>query len=700
MAGQKDVGTETRRDEGLAFDFRRIVGMDPAASWLLGPGLEDFLAGVDHPERAVVPLLIEFRSAEAAEAFRRLKPLGDGEGNGFLLFGRDREGEGVRAGAMVAAAATPERLRALLDDGPPAREFAAAPKRILLGSPVELPEKFLAHYPDFPRSWSDAPGFAVESEVVARDDWPKGTVVIGIIDDGIAFAHARLRSGPDTTRVEAFWEMNLGEEFVRAGIDDLLEGSKVAGQVDEGVVYRRAGLIDHRSGRHKAVAWRAAHGAHVADLAAGADPAEAPRDRPVIAVQLPTPVVARTTGERLDQAVFLGIQYILDRAARLTPEGKPKLPVVINLSLGYIAGPHDGSGPLEAFMDWVSETRPEVRFTLPAGNAQLSRCHAVIDLGKGGPVDFDWVVQPGDRTHSLLQVRLPELWQDGVDRIGMRVETPEGKVLEVSEEVGSHAILTDAAGRVAGLLYHTLDWTAAGYRSVLHLWVKPSERPQPHPGALAPAGVWKLRFTAGADLGGVAHAWVQRDDSLYGYPQRGRQPYFDDPPYRVVDDNGRLVSDDGDPAQAATPSDVKRSALFNAVATGAGVLTAGGYLGRERSVAAYSAGGPNPPAEPDGLTKPDALLPSEGSKALPGILAAGSRSGGRVPMSGTSMAAPQLARFVADRLAAGEAVDRASVAAAARTDPPGAAAPPPPEAAGRVAGMLPGVALEVDRFEP
>ena len=55
------------------------------------------------------------------------------------------------------------------------------------------------------------------------------------------------------------------------------------------------------------------------------------------------------------------------------------------------------------------------------------------------------------------------------------------------------------------------------------------------------------------------------------------------------------------------------------------------------------------------------------------MLAAGSRSGARVALSGTSVAAPQLARFVADRLAAGQTGNRADVVAQA--NPPN---PPPP----------------------
>ena len=56
--------------------------------------------------------------------------------------------------------------------------------------------------------------------------------------------------------------------------------------------------------------------------------------------------------------------------------------VVINISFGYTAGPHDGSGLLERFMELVVQLRPNTRFVLPAGNEHLSRCHAEIDLAR------------------------------------------------------------------------------------------------------------------------------------------------------------------------------------------------------------------------------------------------------------------------------------------------------------------------------
>ena len=75
---------------------------------------------------------------------------------------------------------------------------------------------------------------------------------------------------------------------------------------------------------------------------------------------------------------------------------------------------------------------------------------------------------------------------------------------------------------------------------------------------------------------------------------------------------------------------------------------------------------------------------------LEGRLAAGSHSGARVPVGGTSVAAPQIARWVADDLSVGNAGDRARVQWKATFDeanaPPG---DPPPLPSRRRLGRRP-----------
>jgi hypothetical protein len=199
---------------------------------------------------------------------------------------------------------------------------------------------------------------------------------------------------------------------------------------------------------------------------------------------------------------------------------------------------------------------------------------------------------------------------------------------------------------------------------------------------LAPAGLWQITIDNASAKAKVSdiHAWIQRDDTAPGYPLRGRQSYFDDPEYCRFDNAGRAIEDDADPAN---DSYVKRDGTLNAIATGARVIVAGAFRRSDLQAAKTSAAGPviRPPGRgapnPDG---PECMAPSEDTPALPTRLAAGSRSGSCAAMTGTSVAAPQVARWVARQLARPPHLcDRGEVfGEATLRDPGGAAAGKPP----------------------
>jgi hypothetical protein len=162
------------------------------------------------------------------------------------------------------------------------------------------------------------------------------------------------------------------------------------------------------------------------------------------------------------------------------------------------------------------------------------------------------------------------------------------------------------------------------------------------PGELAPSGVWTVRLqNVSREAIKSVQAWIQRDDTPFGYPTRGRQSYFDDACYVRFDAQGREIENDPYPPYCH----VKRAGLINAIATGAETIVAGSYLRKELRFVRYSAGGTDDPA----FRRADAALVSDDSKIHAGVLAAGSRSGTRVAINGTSVATPQLARWVADQ---------------------------------------------------
>ena len=219
-----------------------------------------------------------------------------------------------------------------------------------------------------------------------------GTVVIGVIDEGIAFGHEKFRQSNTRTRVEFAWiqdakcrnskaGVSYGREHRKDnwkdrsgakldGIDSILASSLVAEQIDEDIFYDKVGLTNFARAGHKAVARRTAHGTHVMDLACGYEMGHSPVDRdskspchgfdqrPIVCVQLPSKTVADTSGLGLEKYMLDGVIYILQKADEIAKRRNCKaLPVVINFSSGILAGPHDGTHPIETRIEELLRAR-------------------------------------------------------------------------------------------------------------------------------------------------------------------------------------------------------------------------------------------------------------------------------------------------------------------------------------------------------
>ncbi|WFU44143.1 hypothetical protein QA640_17830 [Bradyrhizobium sp. CB82] len=499
-------------------------------------------------------------------------------------------------------------------------------------------------------------------------------VVMGIIDEGIAFANQRFRRGPDESRVEYAWiqdgrfkgEVPYGLELTKADIDKSLRECMSAGQVDEDLFYSATGVVDFGQSAHKAAARRIGHGTHVMDLACGYDEASPlARDgkRPIVCVKLPTVTVADTSGLGLEYYVLDGVDYILRRAQDIARQRQfDALPVVINFSSGILAGPRDGTHPIELAIDArINGRESPTDVVLPSGNSRLSCLHAKISLppsdGKNGhEKKLQFRVLPDDRTCSYLEIWLPALPEPPrAGWMALTLEPPGGQ---------------RSLPLVAGARKRAIEWAPNDDVVLCKVYYEfigpPTNRGRYmiallptalHDSArqLAPFGTWTigLKNLTDKEIGDV-EASIQWDDRPLGYPQNGRQSYFIDDRYQRFDEiSGREVEVDND-------STIKRDGSINAIATGFRTIVAGGYLYNENRAVKYSSGGPTSPArgaaeaidreESDTLerTGPDALALSDQSSVYQGILAAGTRSGSVVRMNGTSVAAPQIARQLAN----------------------------------------------------
>jgi hypothetical protein len=507
---------------------------------------------------------------------------------------------------------------------------------------------------------------------------PPRHVIVAVIDDGLAFAHERFRFASGKTRFKYFWDQNdlpsnvllpgnkarqdfgFGRELTGNDIDNLISQCNHAGSVDEDEVYRRA--------HQRLVARRAAHGTHVMDVACGLDPHVASASSPyLIGVQLPRWVTEETSGGLLTPLVDAAITYILSRADLIAAEdGTAPLPVVINLSYGTIAGPHDGTGALEAAIDQriASRKLAPLSVVLPAGNHYLARCHAQIGLPDGGGIKhkprahLDWRVQPDNKACSFAEVWLPLTAHTGTrPHLALRIQTPTGH-----RSPWLHPGQYWAWPSAADVRFEAAYYNAPGQRSWLRLAMSPTAA-MSAAGHTAPSGNWEIEIE---NHGGAVQfdAWVQRGDTPFGYPLWGRQSRFDDPEYVRFDVAGRAEEQD------SNASHVRRRGTLNALATGRYSTVVGSYRRSDGKPSEFSGSGPA-----SSRTGPDASAVADDSVAARGVIAAGTRSGSVLALRGTSVAAPQVTRRIADWMAQGLVADRTMVRQYAANGDPGAPKP-------------------------
>ncbi|MGZ5150443.1 MAG: S8 family serine peptidase [Burkholderiales bacterium] len=488
--------------------------------------------------------------------------------------------------------------------------------------------------------------------------------VVGVIDDGLAFAHDRFRKPDGTTRVDFFWNQGYysrdidepvyGREYSNADINDYMRHSKVRGVVDEDAVYRLA--------CYREVRRRIAHGTHVLDLACGCDPgdlhAESPR---IVGVQLQLP--SRKTRDRsagwLATRVLDGLRYILDCADDLAPH----CPVVVNLSFGNIAGPHDGSSMIECAMDQLIRLRrpyAPCEVVIAAGNSNLVRCHAKFSIPYQRSHVLNWRILPDDPTPNFLEIWLPRRGSSN-DGCEVTVTTPSGDE-SISVRAGNVYTWCPRNDTLCTVVY--LNEIATGDRDMVLVAIEPTVSFETRD--VAPSGTWDVSIKNLNTSGTLdVDAWIQRDDTPFDFPRHGRQSRFEDQNYQrfegeekdIPEDSpirrvrGRVKADD----EGNDDSDIKRSGTINSIATGEEPTVVGGFRRSDGAAVPYSSSGPalqsaggQPPK-----AVPDLSAASEDSVGCHGILAAGTRSGSVVAINGTSVAAPSVTRRISMQMAAG-----------------------------------------------
>lgn len=512
-----------------------------------------------------------------------------------------------------------------------------------------------------------AMNFGDSSEPYAKDR-PKLTgKVVAVIDHGCPFAHRQfLEKSADNfqSRVCYLWDQDpdklpsrfeaprggdslwyalksfgYGREMLAPEMTKLIaKHTNAAGEMDEDRVYAEA--------KYEVLEYRMTHGAHVLDVAAGmvnplTDQPDAASDADIIFVQLPRATVADTSGASMTRYVLDALKYIFENAADAEY-------LVINLSYGSTAGPHDGSSMLERAMDRLIESQRQahpnrkLELVLPAGNHFLSQGHTSIKLNeKKQTGTLYWQVMPDDHTDSFLELWYP---QDRAGAIKVTVRSPSGQT-QSATVVDSYTRLKDRSGKSVGAVIHSRN-TPNGKDVMVLIALGPTH---PESWAKTEHGIWQVEVALQDRSPVEVGAWVERDDPL---PGQAGQPQS----HLLSNRLDRGINGDDRPDDT-----VKRHTTGNSLANGEHTIAVGAYTAASRDVSDYSAAGPTKNIQRAKIW-PDYLAVGDESDALPGVLAAGTRSGILVRMNGTSVAAPQVARALLNAWISG------------RTPPP----PPPP----------------------
>jgi subtilisin family serine protease len=457
-------------------------------------------------------------------------------------------------------------------------------------------------------------------------------IVIGIIDDGCAFADPDfltiVRSGGvDSyhTRVLRLWDqsqemtsadklagwtetagMGYGRELTDAVIDGVLPSPAAPTRIDEDAVYKQL-----RYDKFLA-AELATHGTKVMGIAAGngtstmGSPGVA-TGADIIFVQLP-PYLVRHAPKLLSDKIVHGVHYIFQRAAELG-----KKAAVINISYGGNSGAHDGTSGWESAIDdlLAVDNRAVV---VSAGNGFESDCHAMGRIKPHREKKLSWMLRPFDTTGNDL-----EIWYNGDATLEIELVAPNGQIFGPFPFGPRQELKRGSDGALIGYLEHVHADPANGDNSITIALGATAEDVPPLATAfkLALAGTWHVRLDNVGTRAARFNAWIARDDlDKGGIHQQSRFPEEQSNPKHTICD----------------------------MATGKLTISVGAFNAATNEVCAYSACGPTRPStkDPSPRQKPEICAPAEELALGGGVLTTASRQGAPRRMNGTSAAAPHV----------------------------------------------------------
>jgi Subtilase family len=492
---------------------------------------------------------------------------------------------------------------------------------------------------------------------------------IAVIDFGCPFLNERFEDADGQSRVAVLWDQDerapdptarwwtnlprtkaYGRELSHTAMSRIKDEVRADPRLDEAQVYRSIDyLIDYDDPRRRA--WFATHGAHVVDVAAGThDPlssfvpseaidttkVDAAGEAPIIFVQLPALTAADSSGGSLSAHLLDGVRFALD----LCEKGAP---LVVNISYGSFAGPHNGSSMIERALDELLEKRPDnFAIVLGAGNARAEHCHTRRTVRVNNSALLRVVLPAGDTTDTFVELWYPRR-KGRHEQLALRVRTADADWSPWVEPGKQVRLVDEASGEPLALLQHERNVPHGQHLAMALLSMVPTAHATDDEGPLNAPGLWEIevRLANDGDVTSTREvtfdAWVERDDP----GARGG-----------ADEQARFIG-------------LRRGDEHNtlsSIATGMLTVVAGGYRWSDGSMADYSSL-PLSDCRPTCVGSKHRALPMvfaacEEDEINPSVRAAAVRSADVHHMNGTSVAAPVVARRLFNHIVSAGTVTR------------------------------------------
>lgn len=442
-------------------------------------------------------------------------------------------------------------------------------------------------------AWRGAAGRAAEATGAGA--------CIAIVDWGFDFTHPNFLNEDGSTRLLALWDQRFDPEsrgvqpygygrlFMPGAINDALETSDPF----DALGYDHWGADPQDVGTH---------GTHVADIAAGVGRIGAGGVAPgsdLIFVHL----AKHNRGPR-----SLGNSVTLFEAVDFVARVAAGRPCVINLSLGGLCGPHDGSSLLEQGFDAAMRQHGNVIIVQSGGNYCRRRVHSSGTVKPGERQRLHWKIDNRDRTENQL-----DLWYDGRDRLTLTLVSPNNEIVAIARP-GDHGALVWKGAQI-GRYGHRLNDPNNGDNQVAFVLEARAH------------GSWQIIIEGDEIATGTYDAWIERDDSAPG-------------------------------SQSTLHAPTNRGTT-NSISSGMLPIVVGAYDPETGHRASFSSCGPTR----DGRTKPDIHAPGCDIVAAQSLLRDADEHD-VTAKTGSSMASPHVAGAVALMI---EAAGRPLTAAEVRT---------------------------------